>query len=68
MDRLKLNEKEVAGRLEKFLVDKLKQSGMRGYVLGLSGGVDSSLSAAIAVKAVGAENVLGIMRSEKHTS
>ncbi len=61
MDNLKLNEVETAARLEKFLVDKLKQSGMTGYVLGLSGGVDSSLSAAIAVRAVGEDNVLGVM-------
>ncbi len=61
MDRLKLNEKKVAGELELFLQTKLGQSGMRGYVLGLSGGVDSSLSATIAVKAVCAENVLGVM-------
>jgi NAD+ synthase len=61
MDRLKIDEKEVAAELELFLQTKLRQSVMRGYVLGLSGGIDSSLSAAIAARAVGAENVLGIM-------
>jgi NAD+ synthase len=61
MDILKLNEVETAAQLEKFLVDKLKQSGMSGYVLGLSGGVDSSLAAAIASRAVGEQNVLGLM-------
>lgn len=32
-----------------------------GYVVGLSGGVDSAVSAALAVRAVGVENVLGVI-------
>ncbi|WP_019904399.1 NAD(+) synthase [Methylobacterium sp. 77] len=36
----------------------------RGIVLGLSGGVDSSLCAALAVQAVGAEHVLGLLMPE----
>ena len=39
--------------IEKFLKDYLESSKMDSYVLGLSGGVDSSLVAAIAKKAVG---------------
>ncbi|WP_137134256.1 NAD(+) synthase [Rhizobium sp. FKY42] len=36
----------------------------RGLVLGLSGGIDSSLCAALAVEAVGAKNVFGIFMPE----
>jgi len=61
MDMLEINEKETALTLENFLADKLRQSGMSGYILGLSGGIDSSLSASIAVKAVGVDKVLGLM-------
>lgn len=43
--------------IEKFLQDYLASSKMSGYVLGLSGGVDSSLVAAIARKAVGKEKL-----------
>jgi len=68
MDSLKLNEVATAAKLEKFLIDKLKISGMTGYVLGLSGGVDSSLAAAIATRAVGKENVLGVMMPYKLSS
>ena len=50
--------KEYLLEIEKFLQDYLEQSGCKGYVLGLSGGVDSSLVAAIARKAVGKENLL----------
>lgn len=42
--------------IEKFLKDYLEDSGMKHYVLGLSGGVDSSLCAAILKSAVGKEN------------
>lgn len=43
---------------------KLRELKKRGLVLGLSGGIDSSVCAALAVKAVGARNVLGIMMPE----
>ncbi len=36
-------------------------AGAAGFVLGLSGGVDSSTVAALAVRAVGAERVLGVL-------
>ena len=38
-----------------------KQAGTKGYVVGLSGGIDSSVIACLAVKAVGKENVIGVM-------
>ena len=38
-----------------------KNAHSKGYVIGLSGGVDSAVVAAIAVKAVGCENVHGVI-------
>ena len=49
--------KEYLLEIEKFLQDYLEQSRCKGYVLGLSGGVDSSLVAAIARKAVGKDKL-----------
>ncbi|MBI3934197.1 MAG: NAD+ synthase [Acidobacteria bacterium] len=40
--------------------DYVEKCGFRSVVVGLSGGIDSSLTAAIAVQALGKENVLGI--------
>lgn len=40
----------------------------RGGVVGISGGIDSSVSLALSVKAFGAEKVLGIMLPEKDSS
>ena len=40
----------------------------KGAVIGLSGGIDSALSAALCVKALGRERVLGIILPEKDSS
>jgi len=40
--------------------DYAKKCGFRSAVLGLSGGIDSALTAAIAVEALGAQNVIGV--------
>ncbi|MBV6432291.1 MAG: Glutamine-dependent NAD(+) synthetase [Bryobacteraceae bacterium] len=40
--------------------DYIRKCGFRGVIIGLSGGIDSSLTAAIAVDAVGRENVTGV--------
>ena len=45
-----------------------KSVGIRKAAVGLSGGIDSSLTAAILVKALGCENVTGICMPSKYTS
>jgi NAD+ synthase len=44
-----------------FISDKLAECGLDGFVVGLSGGLDSSVAASLAVKAVGADSVLGVL-------
>jgi NAD+ synthase len=50
------------------LRDYVEKNGFPGVVLGLSGGVDSALCAAIAVDALGAERVHGVMLPYIYTS
>jgi len=50
------------------LHDYVEGNGFPGVILGLSGGIDSALSAAIAVDALGAERVWGVMLPSKYTS
>jgi len=50
----------LAETLEKFLAEELRASGLAGYVVGLSGGVDSAVSAALAAAAVGRDRVLAL--------
>ncbi len=48
--------------------DYLHKCGFRQALIGLSGGIDSSLTAAIAVDAVGAENVIGVGMPSPYSS
>ncbi len=48
--------------------DYVRKCGFQKIVLGLSGGIDSSLVAAIATAAVGRENVLGVLMPSPYSS
>lgn len=48
-------------RIPAFIRRQTEQAGLPNLVVGLSGGIDSSLAAALGVIAVGAEHVLGVM-------
>ncbi|MCH9816356.1 MAG: NAD+ synthase [Actinomycetia bacterium] len=50
------------------LRDYVTKNGFQSVVLGLSGGIDSALVAAIARDAIGGENVLGISMPSKYSS
>ena len=50
------------------LRDYVQRNGFPGVILGLSGGIDSALSAAVAVDALGADNVWCVMMPSKYTS
>ena len=51
-------------RIVEALRAQLRSQRKRGLVLGLSGGIDSSVSAALAARAVGAKNVLALYMPE----
>ena len=50
------------------LGDYVRKCGFKSVVLGLSGGIDSAVTAAIAARAVGPENVLGILMPSQYSS
>lgn len=54
--------------IKQFLAGKLGKSGAKGFVVGLSGGIDSAVSAALAVEAVGKERVIGVMMPYRTSS
>ena len=45
-----------------------KKLNRRGIVVGLSGGVDSSTTVALAIKAIGKDRVLALLMPEKHSA
>lgn len=55
-------------RIGAHIVASLRRFHKRGVVLGLSGGVDSSVCAALAVKALGPHKVFGLLMPERDSS
>ena len=61
-------EAEVA-RIATALRDQItRRLRRRGVVLGLSGGIDSTVCAALAVQSLGADRVLGLLMPESHSA
>ncbi|BAW96809.1 NH(3)-dependent NAD(+) synthetase [[Synechococcus] sp. NIES-970] len=63
-----VDEAEIFAALVLGLRDYVRKCGFSQVVLGLSGGIDSALVAAIAVEAVGADKVLGILMPSPYSS
>ena len=59
---------QVYGALVNGTRDYVKKNGFSSVVLGLSGGIDSALTLAIAVDALGAENVEGVAMPSRYTA
>ena len=62
------NEAEMWQALVMGLRDYVGKNGFRSVVLGLSGGIDSALVAAIAIDALGAKRVNGVALPSKYSS
>lgn len=67
-DVLKLDYELESNRIAERLREALLSCKRRGLVVALSGGIDSSLTAALAVKALGKERVFGIHMPERDSS
>jgi NAD+ synthase (glutamine-hydrolysing) len=64
----KSEEEEIFHALVLGVKDYAQKSGFSKVILGLSGGIDSSLVAAIAVAAMGKENVFGLLMPSPYSS
>lgn len=67
-DKLHIDPEVAQLVLTRFLVNEITKAGFSKAVLGLSGGIDSALSCCLAVKALGAENVLALRLPYKSSS
>ncbi|HJW32127.1 MAG TPA: NAD(+) synthase [Holophagaceae bacterium] len=68
-DLLAFDREAVVSHIATTLKDQVvKQLRRRGVVLGLSGGIDSTVCAALAVRALGPERVVGILMPEAHSA
>ena len=64
---LELNLTDVETRIKRFIRTYVENSGVKGVVLGMSGGIDSNTIGALSALAIGGENVLGLMLPEEET-
>lgn len=53
--------KKIAKQIQIFIKNKVEGAGAKGAIIGLSGGIDSAVSAVLAVKALGKDRVFGLI-------
>ena len=63
-----LDYEKISNRIGEFLVSKLEEAGAEGFVVGISGGVDSATTFALAVKHVGKEKVLPLIMPDSEVT
>ncbi len=68
LHRLDINAELATRILTGFIRDSITKAGMARAVIGLSGGIDSAVSAYLSAKALGAENVLALRMPYKTSS
>lgn len=64
----KLDFAELTQKLMLFINSEMEKTGQKKAVLGLSGGIDSALVAALAARALGKENVTGVLMPYRSSS
>jgi NAD+ synthase len=65
---LEIDPRRACAKLEAFIRRETRSAGMEGVVLGLSGGIDSALSAALAARALGPGKVHGLLMPYRTSS
>ena len=65
---LSIDPERVLAVLETFLREEVERLRRDGGVVGLSGGIDSSVSAALAARALGRDRVLGLIMPERDSN
>ena len=69
LDVLKIDPAEKLEQVSAFIAEQMRVVFRRkGIIVGLSGGIDSACIAAIAVNAVGKENVVGLVLPEAESN
>jgi len=68
LEELRIDAAAESHRIEKWISETVHKLHRRGVVLGLSGGVDSSVVASLCTRALGADRVLGLFMPELDSS
>ncbi len=65
--RLDQNLRPILTKIERFISEYVAKSTAKGLVIGLSGGLDSSVVLKLCVNAVGSDKVIGLVMPSRHT-
>lgn len=65
MESFAINVPKTVEKIENFISSEVKKAGLKGAVVTVSGGIDSSVTLALAARALGHENVRAITMPER---
>ena len=68
LEQLQIDPEKTGQELEAFIKTNLSKFNKEGVVIGLSGGIDSSVVLALSVAALGPDKVLGLIMPERDSS
>ncbi len=68
IDKLQIDCEKTVDILTDYIKSELAKTGLKRLVLGISGGVDSALVVYLSVKAIGADNVVGVIMPYKSSN
>ncbi len=64
-DLLRIDPEKVSQKLESFIKSSMENLNRNGAIIGLSGGIDSSLTLSLSVAALGSSKVIGLIMPER---
>ncbi|MFX1465283.1 MAG: NAD+ synthase [Promethearchaeota archaeon] len=67
MHSLEINPEIALSRISRFIVKRIDDAKANGVIIGLSGGLDSSVTAALCVRALGHEKTFGLLMPTQTT-
>lgn len=67
MHSLEINPEIAVSRISRFIVKRIDDAKANGVIIGLSGGLDSSVTAALCVRALGHEKTFGLLMPTQTT-
>jgi len=66
-DALKIDPAQTATRIKRFIKDYVQKTRAKGIVIGVSGGIDSSTTAALAAQSIGEDKLTALHMPEEET-
>ncbi len=65
IESLSLNTLEISKKIKEFISVEVRNSGLKGAIIAVSGGIDSALTLSLSVKALGPERVRAVTMPER---